>query len=557
MVAIVFVGCEQPKQPTTKATKDIKNPHNLDNKEKLSAVVNYIVKKKLHVEKPSYPAKPTKPKAKQADSLVKGKFEKTITFEKRVEQARAEREEYVKSLEESYKQKVLAYNKEVKHITDNYNKKISSLKNNIDSITAEAMREAYGTVYGKPSLSATDYDADNEMLYAKLTSSRGDFSKKVAIKVPVDKAEKFYSAIENITPKVIYEYKNNQIYLKDIKIPYKKQNYTALLSDGEYKSDSTEVAINTRELKLVKADMLNSTFKADKRAFDLGKIEYAKSRVARISTKDLAEINRQRLADINEKVDDLPELLQKSTKVKVNQKAYAVIFGIEDYLLESNVAYSQNSALMFAQYANKLLGVPDDNIWAFIGGRKTGAGFIKSQWDDFLSLVESGATIYFYYSGHGVPGDDGNAYILPSDTTAEIATKDKTFMLKNIYKDLSDSKAKRVVAFIDSCFSGKDDKGELLFDGVAPVLKVKRTSFDSLKMTLFTAGSSKNFSNQYAKKKQRLFSYFLMKGMANGKTDTKELYTYMKRNVANKSRQLGSASKQIPELLGQTSGSIR
>ncbi|MEA2018023.1 MAG: caspase family protein [Campylobacterota bacterium] len=223
--------------------------------------------------------------------------------------------------------------------------------------------------------------------------------------------------------------------------------------------------------------------------------------------------------------------------MRKNQKAYAVIFGIEDYMLESNVNYSQNSAMMFMQYANKLLGVPDDNIWAFVGN-KTSSGFIKSQWNDFLSLVEDDAVVYFYYSGHGVPGNDGNAYILPSDTNAETATNDKTFMLKNIYSNLSKTKAKKVVAFVDSCFSGKDDKGSLLFDGVAPVLKVKKTTFDKEKMTIFTAGSSKNFSNQYKEKKHRLFSYFLMKGLAQGKTNTKELFGYVKKNVANKSRKL-------------------
>ena len=130
-------------------------------------------------------------------------------------------------------------------------------------------------------------------------------------------------------------------------------------------------------------------------------------------------------------------------------------------------------------------------------------------------------------------------------------------MLKNIYSSLSQTKAKKVVAFVDSCFSGKDDKGSLLFDGVAPVLKVKKTTFDKSKMTIFTAGSSKNFSNQYKEKKHRLFSYYLMKGLAQGKTNTKELFAYVKRNVANKSRKLGSSYLQIPQLMGQSSGKIR
>ena len=172
-------------------------------------------------------------------------------------------------------------------------------------------------------------------------------------------------------------------------------------------------------------------------------------------------------------------------------------------------------------------------------------------------MIEKDATVYFYYSGHGVPGNDGEAYILPSDTNAQTATSDTTFMLKNLYNNLSNSDAKKVFAFIDSCFSGKDDEGKLLFKGVAPVLKSKKTTFDESKMTIFTAGSSSDFSNQYKEKKERLFSYYLMKGMALGKTDAKELYTYVRSNVANQSRKLGAAYSQIPQVMGNTQTSIK
>ncbi|MEA3512620.1 MAG: caspase family protein [Campylobacterota bacterium] len=432
----------------------VKNPYeNISDKDKLNALTNYLINQKYN--------------------LVKSKFEKVSTFQKRV-----------------------------KYVNDN-----------IDEITAKAIQQSYSLIYGKPVLKAVDYDAENEIFYGELDSSKGSFTKKIAIKVPLKKAESFYNTVEKITPKLLFNFEQDNLTLQDIVVLYKGKEYLAMLRT-DYKANRMDIAIKKQAIK------------------------YSKDK-----TRQLV-------------VDDLPKLLANSKKVKKNQKSYAVIFGIEDYMLESNVNYSQNSAMSFMQYSSKLLGVPDDNIWAFVGN-KTSSGFIKSQWNDFLSLVEDDATIYFYYSGHGVPGSDGNAYILPSDTNAETATNDKTFMLKNIYANLSKTKAKKVVAFVDSCFSGKDDKGSLLFEGVAPVLKVKKTKFDTQKMTIFTAGSSKHFSNQYKEKKQRLFSYFLMKGLALGKTDTKELFSYVKTNVANKSRKLGVAYKQIPQLLGKNDGKIR
>lgn len=564
LAILLFTGCTNQEQPSKQLTNEKSQvqykkytPKSLTDNDLILELTNEFVKNYLDIPKPTYPQKPKKPYVKPPNNLVKGKFEKTTTFQKRVQKEKVKREKYILALETKYKKDVLAYNKEVKELTDNYNKKLTKLKNNIENVKLKSLKKSYGIVYGKPILVKKDYDADNEMFYGTIKSSRGSYKKDIAIKIPIDIAQKFYEDSDNITPNLIFDYTDGKIYLKDIKLKYKKKQYLAMLTDTDYKSSEIQVAIKTRDLNLKNADMLSSNISFEKSDFNIGNIDYGKSKVAKLNSKDLEELNKQRLAKLNESNENLQNLLEKAKKVKKNPKAYAIVFGIEDYLLESNVSYSQNSAMMFMQYANKLLGVPDDHIWAFIGDRKTGAGFIKSQWDDFLSLVEDDATVYFYYSGHGVPGSDGKAYILPSDTNAETASNDKTFKLENIYKNLTDTKAKKVVAFVDSCFSGKDEKGSLLFEGVAPVLKVKKTQFDKNKMTILTAGGSKHFSNQYKEKQQRLFSYYLMKGLAQNKTDIKDLYKYVKVNVANKSRKLGSAYKQIPQIQGNQTGKVR
>lgn len=531
------------------------NEYKITTEDKLTALTNYLVKKSLEIKKPIYPKKPTKPFVKKAISLTKSKFEKTVDFQKRVEFERKKREEYIKELEDDYKADVLFYNKQVQEITNRYNKRIKHLNNDIKTITLKAMNQAYNFIYGKAYFIPSDYDADNELYYGLIKTSKADLNKKVAIKMPPYIAQK-YEKYKYKNVLVSFEYKNDIVFLKDMKIRYENKTYHAMLTNTDFKANQIKVAITSRKLDLKKSQLLSSSFKISKQDFDLGDIKYGKSKVAKLTSQDLEALNKQRLKTLNQNFENLNSLLDKAPKIKKNPKAYAIIFGIEDYLLESNVNYSQNSAMSFMQYASKTLGVPDDNIWAFMGN-KTTSGFIKSQWQDFINLLEKDATVYFYYSGHGVPGSDGNSYILPSDTNAETATNDKTFMLKNIYKNLSDSKAKKVVAFVDSCFSGKDDKGELLFSGVAPVLKVKKTKFDKNKMTIFTAGSSNNFSNQYKEKQQRLFSYYLMKALALGKTNTQDLFEYIRKNVANKSRKLGVAYKQIPQLQGNAKGEIR
>jgi hypothetical protein len=534
----------------------MQNPYNkkISNEEKIKLIINYVIQKEFDkIKKPVYPNKPTKPYIKPALDLVKDRFEKTADFEIRVAKAKKNREKYLSKIENEYKQQILSYNKQVEKLTNDYNNKINSLKNNIDQIK-KAINIAYDTVYGTPKLKSLDYDADSETYFGKITTSKGNYTKKVAIKMPPNIARKFFD--NPTSPKIIYSYNNGQVTLKDIKVNYANKFYTVLLTDKDYKSNEIKVAINDKDLNLQQAKLISNDIKLESSMYNIKNISYGKSTVAKIDIDSMLSLQKQRLKNIEQSQESLSKLLNNSKQTKLNQKAYAIIFGIEDYMLESDVSYSTNSAMMFMQYANKLLGVPSDQIWAFVGN-KTTSGFIKSQWEDFLNIIEDDAVVYFYYSGHGVPDSRGDAYILPSDTNAETIKTDKTFMLKNIYSNLSKSNAKKVVAFVDSCFSGKDEKGKLLFDGVAPVIKVKKTIIDKNKMTVFTAGNSSQFSNEYKDKQHRLFSYFLMKGLAENKTDTKELFDYIKKEVSKKSRLLGTSYTQIPQIYGKISGSVR
>ena len=163
-------------------------------------------------------------------------------------------------------------------------------------------------------------------------------------------------------------------------------------------------------------------------------------------------------------------------------------------------------------------------------------------------LADSGDSLYFFFAGHGVPGRDGNTYLLPSDMGADSIHLEPQLNLDQVYSTLSSSNAKRVYAFVDSCFSGKNDEGQLVYRGVAPIFKKKDRQFSSKKLSVMTAGSSTEFANQYEKEKQRLFSYFLVKGLTKQKDNISELYSYVRRNVKRESLRIGLGYKQVPTL---------
>ncbi len=142
---------------------------------------------------------------------------------------------------------------------------------------------------------------------------------------------------------------------------------------------------------------------------------------------------------------------------------------------------------------------------------------------------------------------------MPIDKAINNLSKSKELKLSNIYKKLASSKASQVVAFVDSCFSGATDKVSVFKGVAAPRLVAKNVEVDRSKMSVVTAGSDKQFSNMYKEKQQRLFSYYLMKGIAEKEyRDLDSLYDYVRYNVAKTSKGFGDLYKQVPTINGNS-----
>lgn len=243
---------------------------------------------------------------------------------------------------------------------------------------------------------------------------------------------------------------------------------------------------------------------------------------------------------------ELDKLLKKKN-AKEDFTKWALIIGIDTYTRQTNVNYAANSAKSFATAAQNVLGIPKENIISLVNEQAT-SGNIKSNLELMNRLAEHGDTIYFYFAGHGVPGKDGQTYLLPTDMSADAIHMEKSLQLDKIYEKLNSSQAKKIYAFIDSCFSGKDDKGDLVYKGVAPVLKVKNKQFSSNKLTVMTAGKSDEFANQLESQRQRLFGYYLMKGLSKNFENIDKLYDYVRRSVKRASLKIGLGYMQVPQI---------
>ena len=244
--------------------------------------------------------------------------------------------------------------------------------------------------------------------------------------------------------------------------------------------------------------------------------------------------------------------LERHRQAKVDKRKWLFVIGAGEYKETSDILYSRRSAELFAKVASKILGIAPSRSVVLLDKDAT-SGSIEGQLKGMLRKVKSGDTLYFYYSGHGVPdpADQNAPYMLATDHVPDFIHENDYFRLENIYQTLSKSGAK-VVVFMDSCFSGRtDDESVFGSDKAAVRLKPKELTISTDgQLAVITAGSGKQFSNAFPSRGHRLFSYYLMKAMLEGHTKVSTLYDNVSSEVHKESLNLGGLKEQKPVLQG-------
>jgi hypothetical protein len=422
------------------------------------------------------------PKPPMQSEITKGEFEKQRDFEVRVEAARRANSGALSQ----YKLEYQEYYPRAKK---------------------EAMKKSLEIFYGKPIISNLAYDAENEIFGATLTfENNKEVTHNIALKMAPNEAAKFKSNFSAINPVALFHFDGNNVSLKTVKLAHNQKEYIAMFTDSAIRGSSAQVAhLDVTQPVMSNVSSAISVNQGNYKTFD---------------TSTLVTTN------------DLDNLLAKAPQANSDSKKWLFAIGLENYKYTDNVVYAARSADMFARVAQKSLGVPAQNSYVLMNEGAT-ATEIKTKMKLMLRNVKEGDSIYFYYNGHGVPAvDKGNEpYILSSDMMPDFVGDEPSFMMKQMYKELSDSKAGSIIAVIDSCFSGSTD-GKSIQKGVAATrVKPKDIDFDKTKMVVLTAGKGTQYSNAYNQKSHRMFSYFVMEELLKGDKNLKELYGNVYKNT--------------------------
>jgi hypothetical protein len=437
------------------------------------------------------------PKPKDPNTITKTEFEKQSQYEERIKRAKLAQISY---------------------------------QSQIDQLRAKAqpkaLKQALATIYGKPTIKELTYVAEIEKFVATLNFKNRAINQKVVIAVPQSKAREFKEEFKSYKLSTSFELKEDRFTIHHINLTKGAQNYEAHFSDSLF--------VATQEALLLKTNYqsIAQTNQTKQKEFMLSNALYDNA---------------------------LEEQIKKLRPVKSNPKKWALIIGIQEYKNSDNISHAKRSALTYEKLLVRAVGVPKSNITTLIDSDAT-AKAIEIAFKRLDRKMQKGDTLYFYYNGHGipVPTQQNEPYMLSSDGDAEFVQDDKFFALKNVYAKLSDSKASRIIAVVDSCFSGGSD-GKSVLKGVAATrLKPRGVEFNKRKMVVLAAGKGSQYSNGYDEKGHRLFSYYVMKSIADGATNLKSIYRNAYKLTKSTSRKLyGDLRLQEPTIEGNARLGVR
>ena len=524
------------------------------------------------IDQPILPTEIEKPHLPEALKLARGEYETTKAFDKRVLAESKKRDLLLKSLQEDYRISVQKRNKRIEALSVVYNEKVKSRNSILKRLQAiqekdvkryEAYyksreplaknkiaffaKDAVDTLYGEAKVRYKGYNPDSENMYLLITSNDGEnFTKDVSIKMPPYQAKAFREDLSNVDVSVVFDVEmleSSQIAfsIKEITLSQKEISYLAIDTNSEYIFEPMYVTIDNQAVKFDATSASLDTQNIDTQFAlqnpNLNDKSFTFGAVA--MTADGAIIG------VNQLVNEIKAMPSR----KSDSKKWLFMIAVETYDETDNVIYASRSAVAMRDVLQKRLGISRKNTVTLFDEKAT-SGAIKDNFKRMLSKVKKEDTIYFYYSGHGIPSKSGDAFILPRDKVVDFIADDEFFKLENIYALMSDSNAKHSFAFIDACFSGTTDN-KLLFKGVAAgLIRTKKTLYDEERMTIITAGADDEFSNMYKEEKYRLFSYYLTKALMSNVKDIDILYKKVNVQVLEKSKEFGSRYEQNTQIYG-------
>lgn len=216
---------------------------------------------------------------------------------------------------------------------------------------------------------------------------------------------------------------------------------------------------------------------------------------------------------------------------KRNEQAFAVIIGNEKYQQVADVPHALNDARTFAQYCIQTLGLPEKNVRSY---ENASFGTLLTAMSDIKSIAQAyggDIDVIFYYAGHGIPNETTrDAYLLPVDGDGR--QTEACYAVSRLYKELGDMQVRKVLVFLDACFSGST-RGDSMLASARSVAVKPKASAPQGNMVVFSAVQGDETAYPYTAQGHGLFTYFLLRKLQDTRGDCTlgDLADYVKLEV--------------------------
>lgn len=250
------------------------------------------------------------------------------------------------------------------------------------------------------------------------------------------------------------------------------------------------------------------------------------------------------------------QLNAANVKQQPTRDAVAIIIGIEKYKRVVKADYANADAQDFYDYASRALGIKPENIKLLVDEGADDVEILGAfkNWLP-LKIKKQKTDVYVFYSGHGLPSEDGKSlYLMPFSVDKNFIER-TAISQQEIISALQFVQPKSVTMFLDSCYSGQTRGGENLLASARPIaLKVSEAAYP-VNFTVISASAPDQISSSSPDLKHGIFSYYLMKGLEgdadlnnDGKTTVAEMQEYLTDMVGRQA--MGMNRKQHPQLFG-------
>jgi formylglycine-generating enzyme required for sulfatase activity len=230
----------------------------------------------------------------------------------------------------------------------------------------------------------------------------------------------------------------------------------------------------------------------------------------------------------------------------------AVVIGIEDYAFGLPPApYAVRDARVFADFLRDTVGIPRQRVKELTGDFAI-SDAIVDEVREKAKLVGPGGTLWIYFSGHGAPSPDGDAFLYGAAVNPDGKYVEKHAVRRSALQRLAGTvpAGARAVVVLDACFSGKGRDGAALgntrFAAPSSLLAAP-------KVAVWSAAQGSEYAGPLEPARHGLFTYFAVGALsgwadadADGQVDLREAERYVRDGMALALERAGRA--QAPEL---------